>query len=269
MRALKLCKYHLARHARKIMIYALIVLILSLGSMLIAINYSQGNFIDPADFTSSSSFSILVTVFALWLVNRERKFMVSLSVTRRELLLGSLYFLIALAALMTAAQYLVDVIGRGVMWIAGTTPRGGWNARFIAGHSPTAGWSVELLFTGGNPRWAEVLLSNFSAMVSDAGIYTLIGYLFLRWWKVILIMLASGIVLLIVLATQIRFFQQLNELANFLTWFVQWLVETAIPAIIDFVYNSSLWLVVSRNAAICAACFALSYPVMRKMPVVK
>jgi len=274
MRAVRLTRYHFARHERKILIYVLIALIISLSSALFILPYTESRVmvntgdtvvIDrahvgmamyevPAEFTSPFLFTALVALSALWLTGRERKFLVSMSVTRRELLLCSLYYLVLLSVILTIAQFAVAIVGRGVMWIAGFAPRGGW--------------TVEKLVTGG-PGWAERHLSDFTVRLRYAGVYTLIGYLFARWWKVIVIAFASGVALLIVLISQVNLIRLLPQLFDYLTWLIPWIFTEAIPAVIDYLTNSSTWEGVAVNLVICLGAFALSYPVMRRMPVVK
>ena len=141
------------------------------------------------------------------------------------------------------------------MWGAGFHIRNGWNA--------------SILFTGGNQNILADLFVGFASMISLSGIYTLLGYLFTRWWKQILILFAVGVAAAIIFATQIRIGKYLPELRDWLEWFILWLFDVAIPAIEAYFSETRPSILSLRYLATGVAATLLSYPIMRGMKVVK
>jgi hypothetical protein len=275
MRAVKLASYHLKRHAPKMIFYSLSVFIMSVSSALYLMNWTGMElmaFIDgtitpvtantgmvmysnPEIVVGGGLLTAFVWMSALWLSMREHKFIVSLSVTRIEVLMSSTCYLVALSAIMTGVLWVSSTLGRGVLWAAGFKLRDGWD--------------VYTLLTGKNSNMMSDLLLSFTGKLLYAGSYTLTGYIFVRWWKVILIGFGALIALIITVTTQIQLPAFLTDLRPFIEWLVQWIYETVLPFFRNFFNESRLYMLALRDIGFAFVCFALCYPVMRKMAVIK
>lgn len=274
MRAWGLMCFQMKRQRVKMILYVSCVLAISLVSIFMLLPYArtlslEGGVGDmavresnagltlydnPASMTNASLFSAFVWISALWLVRRERKFEVSLSVARFEMLAGSFLYIVAAAAAMTLSYLLVSVVGRGVMWLGGFRLRNGWN--------------LKVLLTGGDDRLCQTLLVAFTGMISTACAYTFIGYLMARWWKQILILFAVGVALLILFLTQMNTVRLFMLARDWLAQNVAWLVDELLAAYVRAVLESNPYQVALYDLLIALGAMALSYPVMRGMPVV-
>jgi hypothetical protein len=210
---------------------------------------------NPEVVVGGGLLTAFVWMSALWLSMREHKFMVSISVTRIEILLSAVYYLAALSAIMTGTLWISSTLGRAVMWASGFKLRDGWDAY--------------TLLTGNNSNLSADLLLSFTNKFLYASVYSLTGYIFVRWWKVILIGFGALIALIITVTTQIQLPAYLTDLRPFFEWLVQWIYETVMPIIRGFFDESRLYVRALRDLGFALIYFALCYPVMRKMTVIK
>ena len=274
-RSIKLTMYHIRRHYKKILFFSAIVLALSIliaflnlwnaRSMRMTLTGSGMEFRDayhgvsiytnPFAVTNGSVFSVAVWLIALFIIKREHKFLIAQSVSRIEIIVTTVCFSAVLSLMMTLIMWLASILGILSIWIGGFNISGGWTAA--------------ALLTGNNPKLAVTLFESFSGMFASAGIYTLIGYLFVRWWKIILIIAGAGIAALILFVTQIQVSQYLQQIAENAIEFIRWFVDTFIPYLIDFYNDDHAFFRIGSNMLAGLATFAVSYPVMRRMPVVK
>jgi len=210
---------------------------------------------NPEVVVGGGLLTAFVWMSALWLSMREHKFMVSLSVTRVEILLTSIYYLATLSVIMTGVLWVSSTLGRAVLWVSGFKLRDGWDAY--------------TLLTGKNSNILGDLLLSFTGKFLYAGAYSLTGYILMRWWKVILIGFGALIALIITVTTQIDLPAYITDLRPFFEWLVQWIYETAIPIIRGFFEESRLYVLTLRDMGLALFYFALCYPVMRKIAVIK
>lgn len=210
---------------------------------------------DPSRLINPSAFGMLVFLFALAILKRDRMFLVSVSVPRYQVLLGSFVFLTSLSvALALIGGIIAPVFCRAVLWAVGFPIRGGWNA--------------QALFTGNNPNLMRDILISICDMIGSAGLFTLLGYIFLRWWKPLLILFGAGIAVMILLVTMVQWETYIAQLLLRAADWVQWAIEQLIPMIQNFFSgeNQVAWAWTELIAGF--ACTALAYPVMRGMKVV-
>lgn len=211
-------------------------------------------YVDPSVIVSVGSYSYVIAILALLLIGRERQFFVSMSTSRYEVLLGSLLFLVTMsAALAVVGGLLLPILVRLVLSVAGFTTRGGWSAQVI--------------LTGGDTLWWRTVILNFLDMVEMAGWVTLAGYLIKRWWKAMLIIGGAGIVLVILLATQLSSTRYVQMLAEWAINAINWFIEDAWPAMERYFAETNLGIIALRKIGAGVVLTALSYPVMRWMKV--
>ena len=268
--AARIAAYHFRRHRTKLTIFVAatwaiavltalfllphpmaVVMERNGDTMVIREDYVGANL---ADFSNAPFFSLIVTVSALWLTGRERRHLISLSVTRRDAVLGAMLYLIGLSAAMAIAQFLGAVIGRGSIW--------------IAGYSPSGHRSVAAMLTGNEALWWERYVRNLFGMIRDAGVYTLAGCLFVRWWKAILIAMGCGLAALIALISQINVNRYATEILEFGYHVVRWIVDR-VSAVRYGAFANSLAYDAMVKSLTCLAATAAAYLVVRGVPAVK
>lgn len=201
-----------------------------------------------------SGLSFLVFLFSLAILNRDRRFLVSLSVPRYQILLGSFLFLVSLAlALAVLSGLILPALTRLVMMGIGFPVRGGWSATAV--------------LTGNNINMGRDVLLEVCSMICTAGVFTLLGYVFLRWWKILLILGSAFIVAIILLVAMINWESMLSVYALRLADWLQWLVETWLPRVVEFFRNPEPVRTGLIQLGVGVGCSILSYPVMRGMKV--
>ncbi|NLG25232.1 MAG: hypothetical protein GX558_07735, partial [Clostridiales bacterium] len=196
-------------------------------------------------------YEIYLYVAAIALIRRERKFIVTMSVSRHEFLAGSYLFLVALSAAMVVAIWLTSLIGYAALW--------------ALGYGMGAAITPMQLLTG---NWAKLIVA-FSWMASGAGIVTLIGYLTARWWKIILSVLGALIAAAILVATQLNLRTNAAMVLDWLERVVYWIFEVAVPMIYRYFWGAAPAAMVARNLLLGLGATVASYPVMRGMRIVK
>lgn len=273
MRALGIFRYHWLRNRSALIILFAIMLAISVGTSLFLMHYTAATvsmemtgegvevyeshadmsaFSDPDTFTSLAIFEWAMLVFALMLVGKERKYLVTMSAARWEILLGNGLFLLSLAAAMALSVWFLNVVGRAVLWIVGFRVRDGWN--------------VKMLLWANNPLMGQKILLHFSQLVFEAGMFTLIGHLFSRWRKQILILFGVCVALGITLIVQLNFGYYVKNIEDFLK-FVEWAVYTLEPVIKKLFYSVKDWAFALRQIVVGLLLTLVSYPIMRRVAV--
>jgi len=214
---------------------------------------------DPSAFTSPGLMQCFIAISAVWLMWRERRFLVTLSLTRGRVLLGSQGYLLVLSVVMTLCYMLLPALGRMILW--------------ACGFHLQLPWSAGVILTGGDPDWWIDMLQMLAGCIYLAGWWTLLSAVWLRWWKIILILDAVGLALLILFASQIRWLDSgvLMELEKHAGDLVLWIFDRLVPAIEKFAeYISTHYLHLMGLQAGAGVLFSvLTYPVIRGMKVIK
>lgn len=214
---------------------------------------------DPSAFTSTGLLQSFVAFMAIWIMWKERRFLVTLSMTRGQVLLGSLGYLLVLSLILTLAYMLLPAMGRGILW--------------ICGFHLEKPWSIEILLTGGDPEWWISALHMLAGSLFLAGYWTFLAAVWNRWWKILLLLGGIGIALLILFASQIRWLDSgiLANLEQHAADMIIWIFDEMIPAIIRFFeyIASHALMVIAAKAGAGILLSLLSYPVVRGMKVIK
>lgn len=275
MKIMGVMKYHWRRRWFLTMVFCLGVLVVTAlvaGSLIVRsrevtnvvnaegqivphVSYTNVTFAaNPDRLMDASAFSFLVFLFSLAIVNRDRRFLVSLSVPRYQILLGSMLFLLSLAlALAVLGGLILPVLARLVLMGIGFPIRGGWSAAAV--------------LTGNNINMGRDVLLEVCSMICTAGVFTLLGYVFLRWWKVLLILGSAGIVAIILLVAMVNWQSMIGVYAAQLLDWLEWFVETWLPRIVEFFQNPEPVRIGLIQLGVGVGCSILSYPVMRGMKV--
>lgn len=274
MRTTSVMRYFWMRYGKIVGFYMVGLLVFMLVGLFIMVPYTQERtlqfntdgisvestntglnlYVDPSVVVGTGSFSFIVFLLALIISGRDRQFFVAMSTSRYEVLIGSFVFLITLsAALAVVGGLVLPILIRLVL--------------MLTGFGVQNGWSANVVLTGGDSLWWRAIISDFLDMVELAGIMTLVGYLFRRWWKVILVIMAAGIVTMILLATQLNSSRYIQMLFEWGIQFFTWLSEVALPAMERYFNETHLALIALRKVAVATVLTALSYPVMRWMKV--
>lgn len=275
MRTATINKYFFSRYGRTVGFYLLGVLVFLLIGLLIMLPYAQERvmeigadgdisiettnsgltmYINPAAIVSASSYSYVVAILALIIIGRERQFFVSMSTTRYEVLIGSFLFLITMALALTVVGGLIlPILVRLILPLMGFTTKGGW--------------TVNTILIGGDSLWWRTLILNFLDMVEMAGWVTLVGYLIKRWWKIMLILGGAGIVVFILMVTQLSSTRFVQALGQWAIETIDWFMNEGWPAIERYFSETNLGIIALRKVGVGVGLTALSYPIMRWMKV--
>ncbi|MDL2206626.1 hypothetical protein LJC33_06940 [Eubacteriales bacterium OttesenSCG-928-N13] len=207
---------------------------------------------DPSNLSYVGTLMFLVVVLTVMSLHRDRRFLVSLSVTRYQQLLGMYLYLICMAiGLILLGGVLLPILTRALLLVLGYPLKGGWDT----------------LLTGGNANMARDLFVNFCQMISSIGWFALIGYVVNRWWKVLLILMGAGIVLLIAFLNLINISSFVMNFADSLLDWARWAVDTVIPWLEEFFKEENILPQALTAMASGVVCMIISYPVMRGMRV--
>ena len=96
--------------------------------------------------------------------------------------------------------------------------------------------------------------------------FTLIGHLFSRWRKQILILFGVCVALGITLIVQLNFGYYVKNIEDFLK-FVEWAVYTLEPVIKKLFYSVKDWAFALRQIVVGLLLTLVSYPIMRRVAV--
>lgn len=209
---------------------------------------------DPSQLLNTSSFGMLMFILALCTINRDRRFLVSCSVPRYRIWLGTCLFLIATAVGLTIlGTFVVPAICRAALLLLGIPLKGGWD--------------LGMLLTGGNTDILKSCAASCMEMIGTAGWSMLLGYLLLRWWKPILILIGAGIAAIILLVQMIQWETFVVQWLAHLEDWVRWAADQLIPWIREFYSqdNQLTWSAYECGAGILF--MGLSYLIMRGMKV--
>jgi len=209
---------------------------------------------DASSITSDIPYVMLIPVLGFLVIRRDRRFLVAMSTARYEVLTGSLAFLLSMSlSLAVVGSIIMPTVSNLILWAMGFSIRGGWTALSVV--------------TGGHADWWRTMLINLFDMIQYAGIATILGYVMLRWWKPILIASVAGIVVLILIATQLYMNTYVQKLAESAIWLINKLVEEIWPAFERYMSGTNLALIAGQKIAVGIGLTALAYPIMRGMKV--
>ena len=272
MNAFNIMKYHWRRQRVLMLIIIIATIAMALFSFFMMMRYTYevrtvmnaqgvieqqatyGNMSDPSSVLNPSVFSMLVVFLSIYTIRKDREFLVSCSVPRYRIWMGTCLFLIATAiGLVLIGGMIAPMLCRIVLLLFGFPLAGGWSASSIC--------------LGGDQNLPRHMLMALMNMIGSAGGWMLFGYLMLRWWKIILILLGAMIVGLIVMIQMVRwesvFTQYMREFADK----IQFLFDHLERFMKNFMSDES-----RMRRAVYAMCsgfvgMILSYPIMRGIKV--
>lgn len=209
---------------------------------------------DPSRLIDPSAFGLLVCILALGTVKRDREFLVSCSVPRHQIWLGTCGFLIVMSVgLAVIGGFIAPALCRAVLMLFGFSFRGGS--------------TLATILTGGNADMFSSILIAAMQMVGSAGGYMLAGYMLLRWWKIILIAFVAFIAAIVLMVQMVQWETFLAQVIVDLAKWVEWAAERLIPLIETFLNQSNRMVWALRALGAGLGCMLLSYPILRGMKV--
>ena len=271
MRVMNMVRYHWRRQRGIALFFALLMLAISTATLFyVRARYASNMLVFEngiahvvegygsvdMSFNYVSLFKILLWGTAVSILRQERAFFVTASSSRWEFLSGLVLFCVAYAVVLTGLVYVIGVLNRLMLPIMGMRVR--------------QDWSPGLILTGNYNPLRDLLLG-FTGMLAAAGWASLIYALLARWWKQILVLCGIGAVVLIVLGVQVSlgaYTQNMVEAARALArWIEEVFIPNVVPVLQRWFQESRLWVLVLRDLAQFAVCFALVYPVILRMRV--
>lgn len=272
MRALGMVKYHWRRQWKTALFFTLMMMVISTITVIVTCMQNTSTMLVFTDgvarlvkgagwitlsFNYSPLFVILLWVTAISLLRYERSFFITASSSRWEFLLGAFMFIVMYAAGLSLTTYLVSVFNRLTLVVMGIQMR-----------QP---WTLGMIMTGNEAGLLGRYTLEFTGMICAAGYASLIYVLFARWWKQILILMGTGIVVLVVLGVQISLGAYTQSMVDFARGIVEWIENVYIPKIVpmfsDFFNESRTWVLALRDIVQGLVCYAIIYPVIMKMRV--
>ena len=252
MRVGGVVRYNYIRYGKALLAALIVVTVLTVGSN-IAMRFIQadnmrieamGNgtygavasydamriYSNPASFEWTGMFSWVILWMSCTLTGRDRKFLVTLSVSRYEILMGNFLFLTTMALASTVLSTQTLILGN--------------SARF--------------LFDG------TMVFSDFMFTI---GLFTLLGYLFGRWWKQLLIIMGAGLVIFIVVMSQLALGNFSKEIVDGIVWFADFAVQRIAPAIEKLFEWRESYQMILIQLGLGVGLTALSYPVLYKFKI--
>ncbi len=215
--------------------------------------YDMVQYRTPKTFDNTGILLWCLIFLSIYFAGKYRKFFISLSVSRYEMLIGNFLYLASLAVIFIVAAWLTPFLSRMALLLTGFRFASGVSMREIIWGS-----SKNILFDG-----AKI----FCEFVLTIGISTFVGYLFARWWKIILLLMGLGIVSMIIVVMQVQLGKNLELLIRFADWLAEWMRMSFIPFIEKVVTTSITWKTLAYYFLMGVGFTALSYPILRKMPV--
>lgn len=209
---------------------------------------------DPSTIAVGFDLTTVIIVIALILIKKNRELLTTLSVTRYEQILSGFVYVVFMSAVLTfMGKVILPMLVYGIMALCGINVQGGWTA--------------SLILTGNNPNFFKDLYDSFIFMIALGGLFTLLGYVMVRWWKIILVAGAVLTVTAIIMFTQYSTSKFIVYLIEHIEEIVQYIEDVIIPFFDRILDNSDTALYTLRYLAFSVLCTALSYPIMRRMPV--
>lgn len=202
--------------------------------------------------TSSSIYIAFMLIFALTAMTTDRKYLLSNNVSRHEFIIGTFLSIVTMAAALTAIQYVLDLLCRIATYAMGFQIRG-------------MVWSPKLILLS-TKDYLPSLMSQLGNMIAMSGAWSLIVLLFTRWKKTCI----AVMVMMILLPTMMVSFLPANWL--------EWVIENAAYVLDNvmeffrahkwiFLVDVPAWHVLIQQTMVGAIMYALSYLVIRKLPV--
>ena len=267
-------RYHIASRWRAMALLSAITLVMFIGILLLmmphmADTFSQAIHLGNGEVTitqtelnkprlnepfgtTGSIYVAFMLVFAVSSITKDRRYLLSNSVARYEFIAGTFLGSVTMAVLLTAIQYVLDLICRAVTCALGFQ---------ISGMA----WSAQLILLS-TRDYLPSLISQMGNMIALAGFWTLAILLFARWKKTCIALCVLGVLLPVMLT-------------NFLpaNW-QQWLISNAsyvIERVIDFfseyqwlfLIDVPAWRVLLQQTITGALLYGISYLVIRRLPV--
>jgi hypothetical protein len=208
---------------------------------------------NPASFEWVGVFSWMILWMSCTLTGRDRKFLVTLSVSRYEILLGNFLFMLSLAVMATVLAWLIPLINRLALLAVGFRFQNNLSTQTLI-----LGNSARFLFDG-------VML--FSDFVLIIGAFTFLGYLFGRWWKQLLVIMGAGLVIFIVVMSQLALGNFSKEIVDGIIWFADYAVSHIAPAIEQLFEWRESYQMILLQLGLGVGLTALSYPVLYKFKI--
>jgi len=270
MRIIPIAKFFFHRHWRTILICTAVILASTTISlyflttnMQTIVDTSDGQvevrqvtnaFNDPSSVGFNSDMTPIIVALAILLIKKNRDLLTTLSVTRYEqIIAGYVYMLFMSLALTLLGKMIIPALIYAMMSLLGIAVRGGW--------------SISMILTGNNPHFMKDLYDSFIFMIALSSMFTLIGYIMVRWWKIVLIALGATVVAGIVIRTQYSNAKLIVYIMEHISEIIQYITDVIMPFIDRVLDNSNTLLYTIRYMGFSVLCTVISYPIMRRMPV--
>ena len=267
-------QYHARTSWRALALMSAIVLVLFVGILVVMMPYMAGTVsseinigtnnvtLSTTEFnkpslgapfgTSGSIYIAFMWVFTLTAMTTDRKYLLSNNVSRHEFIIGTFLSIVTMAAVLTATQYVLDLLCRIATYAMGFQIRG-------------MAWSPKLILLS-TKDYLPSLMSQMGNMIAMSGTWGLIVLLFTRWKKSCIAVL----VLMLLLPTMMVSFLP----ANWLEWVIEnaaYVLESMLEFFREhkwlFLIDVPAWQVLVQQTTVGAIMYALSYLVIRKLPV--
>lgn len=202
--------------------------------------------------TSGSVYSIFMLYFALCTMRSERRYLLSNNLTRYEFMLGTYAASVTMAVLLVAIRYVLDLICRIATYCLGFTIN-----RMV--------WSPQLILMS-TADYLPALVADMGSLILLAGVATLISLLFTRWKKTCIALM----VLVMAMPFLLRSFLPVNWqnlLIEHASEVIQWLIDSFDKYKWLFMIDVPAWQALLQQALIGTVLYAVSYLVIRRLPV--
>ncbi len=275
MNAVSVIKYHWRRRFFLMAVFVAATLVITLASAWSLLSFmrevnmtvnAQGQIVnhvsytgvsildDPSRLMNTSAFGLLIIILATCTIHKDRRFLVSCSVPRYRIWLGTCLFLIAAAMGLTlVGTFVVPAICRAALLGMGIPLKGGW--------------ALSALLTGGNADVWKGCAAGCMELIGTAGWSMLLGYVLLRWWKPVLILIGALIAAIILLVKMVQWETFIVQWLAHLEDWVEWAMDQLIPWIRAFYEqdNQLQWSAYECGAGLVY--MSVSYFIMRGMKV--
>jgi len=273
MRIMPIVRYFWGRHRLGILIYCAFTfaaLLISLSFMVsntqMIVDVSDQGVIEVMEVTDAYSnrfwvsaslnfdLTTIIAILALLLIQKNRELLTTFSVTRYEqIIAGYVYIILMSLMLALLGNFIMPALIRAIMALLDVRVRGGWTAMTV--------------LTGNQDDFIKALYDTFIFMIALGGLYTLLGYIAIRWWKVILIAAGAAVVGGIVMFSQYSTARLTMFIIDNIQAIVRYILDVVVPFVDRVLDNGDTLLYTLRYVGFSLLCMAVSYPVMRRIPL--
>lgn len=274
MRTLGIWRYHMASSRRSLALLGGVVLAASIALLMFMMPYMADTMVQVVPFggadvvvtrteankpslnepfgTSGAIYAIYMAVFACTLMTSDRRYMLSNNVSRYELMLASFLSTCSMAIILTALQYVLDLLCRLATYLLGFQIYG-------------MVWSPQLILAS-TADYLPALMAQVGNMIAAGSAIALVLLLFARWKKLCVALCVCAVLLPVMLANFLP--------ANWLDWVIEnasYVIERLYEffrAHKDiFLVGVPAWRVLLQQTLTGAVLYAAAYLVIRRLPV--